>query len=195
MVLTDTLSSKYICFHLINISNKLNSTLKIELAKPNKSEMFELKSYEKFRDTEDVRFFDISINNSNFRDLVIHNGPAVSPPNDKELGNWQFYIHHKQEDNLLAISGGRTFYLVNLGWEYPFYKVRLESCGLILKIPRGTFHRSVSDENGSVVLNQAIRDKEGSVETEFKVTNSKDNKKLHDCITNLQPKFKIYSVK
>ena len=173
----------------------MNSTLKIELPKPNKSEMFELKSYEKFRDTEDVRFFDISINNSNFRDLVIHNGPAVSPPNDKELGNWQFYIHHKQEDNLLAISGGRTFYLVNLGWEYPFYKVRLESCGLILKIPRGTFHRSVSDENGSVVLNQAIRDKEGSVESEFKVTNSKDNKKLHDCITNLQPKFKIYSVK
>ena len=102
MVLTDTLSSKFICFHLINISNKLNSTLKIELAKPNKSEMFELKSYEKFRDTEDVRFFDISIYNSNFRDLVIHNGPAVSPPNDKELGNWQFYIHHKQEDNLLA---------------------------------------------------------------------------------------------
>ena len=48
--------------------------------------MFELKSYEKFRDTEDVRFFDISINSSNFRDLVIHKGPAVSPPNEKELG-------------------------------------------------------------------------------------------------------------
>ena len=35
----------------------------------NKTEMFELISYEKFRDTEDVRFYDISINNSNFRDL------------------------------------------------------------------------------------------------------------------------------
>ena len=63
-----------------------------------------------------------------------------------------------------------------------------------MKIPRGTYHRSVSDENGSIVLNQAIRDEEGSVESEFKVTNSKDNKKLQDCITNLQPKFKIYSV-
>ena len=173
----------------------MNSTLKIELIKPNKSEMFKLISYEKFRDTEDVRFFDISINNSNFRDLVIHKGPAISPPNDKELGNWQFYIHHNQEDNLLAISGGRTFFLVNFDWEYPFYKVRLESCGLILRIPRGTYHRSVSDESGSIVLNQAIRDKAGSVESEFKIINSKDNKKLNDFITNNEPKFKIYSVK
>ena len=173
----------------------MNSTLKIELVKPNKSEMFELKSYEKFRDTEDVRFFDISINNSNFRDLVIHKGPAISPPNDKESGDWQFYIHHNQEDNLLAISGGRTFYLINFGWEYPFYKVRLESCGLILRIPRGTYHRSVSDEDGSIVLNQAIRDKNGTVESEFKVTNSKDNKRLRDCLKNMDPKFKIFSVK
>ena len=52
--------------------------------------MFELISYEKFRDTKDVRFFDISINESNYRDLVIHNGPAVSPPNEDEFNNWQF---------------------------------------------------------------------------------------------------------
>jgi len=97
--------------------------------------MFELISYEKFRDTKDVRFFDISVNESNYRDLVIHSGPAVSPPNDEEFKNWQFYIHHNQEDNLLAISGGRTFFLVNFGWDYPFYKVRLESCGYILRIP------------------------------------------------------------
>ena len=51
------------------------------------------------------------------------------------------------------------------------------------------------DEVPSYVLNQAIRDKEGTVESEFKVTNSKDNKKLLDCITNLEPRFKIYSVK
>ena len=82
----------------------------------------------------------------------------------------------------MAISGGRTFFLVNFGWDYPFYKVRLESCGYILKIPRGTFHRSVSDENGSIVLNQAIRDEGGTVESEFKVTNSKDNKKTQIII-------------
>ena len=67
--------------------------------------------------------------------------------------------------------------------------------GYILRIPRGTFHRSVSDENGSIILNQAIRDKAGSVESEFKVTNSKDNKKLLDCLTNLEPKFENHSVK
>ena len=39
--------------------------------------MFELISYEKFRDTKDVRFFDISVNESNYRDLVIHSGPAT----------------------------------------------------------------------------------------------------------------------
>ena len=156
--------------------------------------MFELKGYKKFRDTKDVRFFDISIKNSNFRDLVIHNGPAISPPNDDKNNYWQFYIHHKQEDNLLAISGGRTFFLVNFDWEYPFYKVRLESCGMILKIPRGTYHRSISDKDGSVVLNQAVRDISGTIESEFAVTNSKNNKKLYECINNLEPKFKIYSV-
>ena len=157
--------------------------------------MFKMITYDKFRDTKEVSFFDISINKSNYRDLVIHNGPAISPPNDEKSGNWQFYIHHKQEDNLLAISGGRTFFLVNFGWGYPFYKVRLESCGNILRIPRGTYHRSVSDKKGSIVLNQAIRDEGGTVDSEFKVTNSKDNKKLLDCINNLKPKFKIYSVK
>ena len=161
----------------------------------NTNQMFELKTYHKFRDTTEVRFYDISINNSNFRALVVHNGPATSPPDEKEKGFWQFYIHYMQEDNLLAISGGRTFYLVNFGWDYPFYKVRLESCGLILKIPRGTFHRSVSDQNGSIVLNQAIRDSGGTVESEFNVVNSFNNKDLYDCITTLEPKFKIYSLK
>ena len=180
---------------MFNILRTLNSSLAIQNFKSKKSDFFELISYEKFRDTKNVRFFDISINKSNCRDLVIHNGPAISPPNDEELGNWAFYIHHNQEDNLLAISGGRTFFLVNFGWEYPFYKVRLESCGYILRIPRGTFHRSVSDNNGSIVLNQAIRDKGATVESEFKVINIKDNKKLFDCINNLKPKFKIFSVK
>ena len=177
---------------MFNILRKLNSSLETQHIKSKKSDFFEFISYEKFRDTKDVRFFDISINKSNYRDLVIHNGPAISPPNDEAVGNWQFYIHYNQQDNLLAISGGRTFFLVNFGWKYPFYKVRLESCGYILRIPRGTFHRSVSDKTGSIVLNQAIRDKGGTVESEFKVINSKDNNKLLDCIKNLKPKFKNF---
>ena len=172
----------------------MNSNLDSQSLNSNNSDMFELKIYKKFRDTKDVRFFDISITNSNFRDLVIHSGPATSPPND-DKNNWQFYIHHKQEDNLLAITGGRSFFLVNFGWEYPFYKVRLEACGLILKIPKGTYHRSISDKNGSIVLNQAVRDKSGSVESEFKVINSFDNKKLSECINTLEPKTKLLSIK
>lgn len=133
--------------------------------------MFELLSYKKFRDTPSVRFFDITVSDSNVRDLVVHQGPAVSPP-DSDLGYWQFYLHPHQEDNLLAISGGRTFFLVNFTWNYPYHIVRLESDREILRIPRGTFHRSVSDRNGSVVMNQAVRDAMASVTGEFRVYDS-----------------------
>jgi hypothetical protein len=133
--------------------------------------VFELLTYKKFRDTPSVRFFDITVPESNVRDLVIHQGPAVSPPNDDD-GYWQFYLHPHQEDNLLAISGGRTFFLVNFSWNYPFHIVRLESDREILRIPRGTFHRSVSDVHGSVVMNQAVRDAGANVATEFKVYDS-----------------------
>jgi hypothetical protein len=133
--------------------------------------MFELIPYHKFRDTPGVRFFDITINTSNARDLVIHEGPAISPNNTPE-GDWQFYLHPNQEDNLLALSGGRTFYLVNFAWENPFHIVRLEADGDILRIPPGTFHRSVSDPNGSIVLNQAVRTECASIQSEFRVYNS-----------------------
>lgn len=134
--------------------------------------MFELLSYERFRDTPSVRFFDVTVDTSNARDLVIHSGPAVSPPNDPESGAWQFYLHPHQEDNLLAASGGRTFFLVNLAWKQPFHIVRLESGGDILRIPPGTFHRSISDPDGSVVLNQAVREVGVSLVHEFRVYNS-----------------------
>ena len=134
--------------------------------------MFELIPYERFRDTPVVRFFDVTIDSSNARDLVIHSGPAISPPNDTKTGDWQFYLHPHQEDNLLAASGGRTFYLVNLAWNEPFHIVRLAAGGDILRIPPGTFHRSISDLDGSVVLNQAVREQGASLTREFRVYNS-----------------------
>lgn len=133
--------------------------------------MFELIRYRKFRDTPAVSFFDITVEDSNARDLVRHDGPAVSPP-DSRAGYWQFYLHPNQQDNLLAISGGRTFYLVNFHWNYPFHIVRLEANGEILRIPEGTFHRSVSDPNGSIVLNQALRQSRAKIENEFRVYDS-----------------------
>lgn len=133
--------------------------------------MFKLLDYKKFRDTPAVKFFDITVPTSNVRDLVVHDGPAISPPNN-EGGMWQFYLHPNQEDNLLAVHGGRIFYLVNFTWKNPFHIVRLEEDGDILQIPRGTFHRSESDPHGSVVINQAVRDPGASVAKEFRVYDS-----------------------
>lgn len=148
--------------------------------------MFELLSYERFRDTPNVRFFDITISTSNARDLVFHDGPAVSP-NNSAAGHWQFYLHPRQEDNLLALTGGRTFYLVNFSWQQPFHMVRLEANGAILRIPPGTFHRSVSDPQGSLVLNQGVRYEGASVHTEFRVYDSGQIPKLMAVTSRTNP--------
>lgn len=148
--------------------------------------MFELLSFQKFRDTPSVQFFDITIPGSNTRDLVFHDGPANSPHNTK-AGNWQFYLHSRQEDNLLAVSGGRTFYLVNFDWEYPFHAVRLDANRHILRIPPGTFHRSESDPQGSLVINQAVRQVTASIQTEFRVYNSEDIPKLRQLLASGLP--------
>jgi hypothetical protein len=153
--------------------------------------MFEQIPYHKFRDTPSVRFFDITIAASNARDLVIHEGPAVSP-NDSPTGYWQFYLHPRQEDNLLALSGGRTFYLVNFAWDYPFHIVRLQANGDILRIPPGTFHRSVSDPNGSIVLNQAVRLAGATVKSEFRVYNSEQIPRLLQVTSQVAPPPKVH---
>ena len=55
------------------------------------------------------------------------------------------------------VQGERTFELVNLQWKYRYHIVHLNVHSGALIIPRGTFHRSVSGENGSIVINQAKR--------------------------------------
>ncbi|MEM6426314.1 MAG: redox protein [Cyanobacteria bacterium P01_H01_bin.119] len=150
--------------------------------------MFELLPFEKFRDTPSVRFFDITVASSNARDLVFHDGPATSP-NNADSGSWQFYLHPKQEDNLLALQGGRTFHLINFDWDYPIHLVRLEANRDILRIPCGTFHRSVSDATGSLVLNQAVRGETATLESEFQVYNASDIPKLRQLLASgLPPK-------
>ena len=44
-----------------------------------------------FKETDDVTFYDISVEECNATDLVIHEGTAVSPPPDC-VGGKQFYI-------------------------------------------------------------------------------------------------------
>ena len=48
-----------------------------------------------FRETNDVIFYDISVEESNASDLVVHTGAAISPPDDI-VGAKQFYIHKHQ---------------------------------------------------------------------------------------------------
>jgi RES domain-containing protein len=149
--------------------------------------MFELIPYECFRITPQVRLFDITVARSNAKELMVHSGPDVSPPNDPETDAWQFYLHPHQEDNLLALHGGSTFHLVNLGWNYPYYIVRLDCAGDILRISPGTFYRSVSDPDGSVVLNQVVRDEGTSVVRDFRVYNSSRIPRLIAVISKIPP--------
>jgi hypothetical protein len=83
---------------------------------------------------------------------------------------------------------------VNLGWNYPFHIVRLDSGGDILRIPPGTFHRSVSDPDGSVVLNQAVRDQGASVVREFRVYNSARIPRLFATTSRTAPMPKLHGV-
>lgn len=150
--------------------------------------MFKLLDFKKFRDTPSVQFFDITVANSNARDLVFHEGPAISPNNDDD--SWQFYLHPNQEDNLLALSGGRTFHLINFDWSSPYHVVRLDANRHILQIPPGTFHRSESDEEGSLVINQAVRAESTSVQHEFRVYSSRQIPKLRQLLaTKPRPEY------
>ena len=76
---------------------------------------------------------------------------------------------------------------MNFGWDYPFYKVRLESCGYILRIPKGTFHRSVSGLTGSIVINQAIRGDMFKADAEIEPISICDDSRLNEIILNTKP--------
>ena len=45
-----------------------------------------------FRETQDVIFYDISIEGNNATDLVEHTGPAISPPDDLIEQNSSIFI-------------------------------------------------------------------------------------------------------
>ena len=110
-----------------------------------------------FRETENVLFYDITIKESNASDLVIHDSAAVSPPDD-DLGNKQFYVHYHQIDNNRVVHGSRTFELINFDWDKPYQIIKLTRNSGALRIPKGTFHRSISSDIGSIVINQSERD-------------------------------------
>ena len=118
-----------------------------------------------FRETPKVTFFDAGINLSNGCDVVMHSGEAVSPPD--ELKDEQYYVHNHQIDHNLVITGERKFILINPTWEEPHHVIYLKRSMGSLEIPIGTYHRSISGKEGSIVLNQPIRDKLFDPKKEF----------------------------
>ena len=139
-----------------------------------------------FRETQDVIFFDISVEESNASDLVVHTGAAISPPNDL-VGAKQFYIHYHQVDYNRVVQGERQFELVNLEWKYPYHIVNLNVHNGALFIPRGTFHRSVSGEDGSIVINQAKRYDGFDPSAEFYPVSCATNIELYNVLTREKP--------
>ena len=139
-----------------------------------------------FRETEDVIFYDISVDESNAADLVVHTGAATSPPDDM-VGAKQFYIHSFQDDYNRVVSGERTFELVNFEWKYPYHIVHLNVQSGALIIPRETYHRSVSVEEGSIVINQAKRYDGFDSTQEFIPVSAAEVKRLYKVLLHEKP--------
>ena len=118
-----------------------------------------------FRETPAVTFFDAGVSGSNGTDVVAHHSAATSPP-DLD-GSEQYYVHQHQIDHNLVLTGQRVFTLLNPTWDQPHHVIHLVRAMGALQIPIGTFHRSVSGEEGSLVLNQSVRDQNFNYATEF----------------------------
>ena len=132
-----------------------------------------------FRETPSVTFFDAGIAGSNGTDVVAHHGAATSPPDDEDFE--QFYVHQHQIDHNLVLEGQRVFTLLNPLWDKPHHVVYLVRAMGALQIPTGTFHRSVSGDEGSMVLNQSIRDRDFNFRTEFNPVSLRDRSDLREA--------------
>ena len=116
----------------------------------------------------------------------MHEGPATSPPDDI-IGAKQFYIHRHQVDHNRVLSGERTFELINPEWKFPYHIVRLNRRSGALVVPIGTYHRSTSGSDGSIVINQAIRDDEFNPDTEFMPVSAGQDAELYRILAHEKP--------
>ena len=110
-----------------------------------------------FRETPKVTFIDAGLEAINGCDIVFHCEEAISPPDD--FNEEQYYVHNHQIDRNLVITGERKFILINPTWNDPHHVIFLNRSMGALEIPIGTYHRSMSGNEGSIVLNQPKRDK------------------------------------
>ena len=118
-----------------------------------------------FRETPKVTFFDAGVEASNDCDVVIQSEEAISSPNN--FNDEQYYVHNHQIDQNLVLTCERKFVLINPTWDEPYHVIHLNREMGALEIPIGTYQRSISGKEGSVVLNQPIRDKFSDPAPEF----------------------------
>ena len=144
-----------------------------------------------FRDTPGVLFADVFVKGQNGLDLVVHHGFAVSPPNQKGTGEKTFYKHFHQTDNNRCVMGRRVFELVATKgqMQYQHYVILLDDNIGALEILPEVYHRSVSCEEGSILLNHAVRDEEYDEQKEFNPTPPSDDPDLREILVRNKPVY------
>ena len=91
-------------------------------------------------------------------------------------------MHQHQIDHNLVVNGSRIFNLLNPEWDEPHQIIYLNQAMGALQIPIGTFHRSISNnDDGSIVLNQAVRDENFNPEKEFTPVSLRERKDLQEA--------------
>ena len=144
-----------------------------------------------FRETPAVHFSDVWIPGQNGLDLVTHHGFAISPPNRPGTGEKTFYIHYHQTDNNRCIDGRRVFELVATKgqMQHQHYMVLLDIEIGALEILPEVYHRSVSCEEGSILLNHAVRDEEYEESKEFNPTSPSQDPLMREILERNKPVF------
>ena len=77
--------------------------------------------------------------------------------------------------------------MINFGWDRPYRIIKLNRDSGALKIPLNTYHRSVSGEEGSIVINQAQRDALFEINKEFSPVSIEKNEKLNNILKTVKP--------
>ena len=85
------------------------------------------------------------------------------------------------------VQGCRTFELVNGNWKYPYHIVHLNRASGALIIPKNTYHRSTSGEEGSIVINQAKRYAGFQASEEFIPISCAEQHWLYKILMNEKP--------
>ncbi|WVP99957.1 hemagglutinin domain-containing protein [Synechococcus phage MA10] len=144
-----------------------------------------------FRETTGVHFSDVWVHGQNGLDLVVHREFAISPPNHSGTGEKTFYIHQHQTDNNRCIDGRRVFELVapDNQMQHQHYVILLDDNIGALEILPGVYHRSVSCEEGSILLNHAVRDEEYDESKEFNPTRPSQDPRMAAILEKNRPVY------